>query len=82
MQKVKLDLNDLRVESFETTLGAAGAEGTVFGQSGYTDTGEQCSFYGDCSGAGTACGGNSNHCGGTSSYCDTAITSCLHLCQD
>lgn len=31
---MKLDLNDLRVESFDTTLDAVESEGIVFGQSG------------------------------------------------
>lgn len=31
-ERLKLDLDDLRVESFETTLDAAEGEGTVFGQ--------------------------------------------------
>ena len=39
---MKLDLNDLRVVSFDTTIDAAAAEGTVFGQSFFTFENTMC----------------------------------------
>ena len=74
MQKLKLDLNDLRVESFETTLDAAGAEGAMLGQSVTMTVGCGCTL--------GVCPGLSNQCGGTSSYCGVGITNCAHLCTD
>ncbi len=52
MEKLKLDLNDLRVESFETTFDEVAAEGIVVGQSTTQAPPNQC-------------GGTSGYCGGT-----------------
>lgn len=77
MKKIKLDLNDLRVESFETTLREAAAEGTVFGQTASYDTLTTCTAYAYC---GETAGGNK--CGGTSAACNPGPTNCAHLCFD
>jgi hypothetical protein len=66
MNRLKLDLNDLRVESFETTLEEVAAEGLVVGQ---TTTSPDTQT-------------PPNLCGGTSSYCHTLLSTCCHLCTD
>lgn len=55
MRKLALKLDDLRIESFETTSGSAG-NGTVFG--------EQCTCYTDCTCPGCPTCGDSCGCGG------------------
>lgn len=47
MEKLRLDLDDLRVESFETAVAKEGAQGTVFGQ-GVTDSCEDTDEYNTC----------------------------------
>jgi hypothetical protein len=82
MNKLRLDLEDLSVESFSTTPEAGKEEGTVFGQ--------QCTCYTNCTCPGCptcdascngTCGGT---CGGT---CDascngTCDASCNGTCVD
>lgn len=76
MKKAKLDLNDLRVESWDTTFDAAAAEGNILGQSDtYTPT--NCTTYHYCDSTQTG-----NLCGGTSVACPHRSTDCAYLCQD
>jgi hypothetical protein len=57
MKKIKLNLDDLKVQSFETTPARAGsAAGTVFG---YIASCDNCD---ETSDPGTACGFNTNGC--------------------
>jgi hypothetical protein len=84
MKKLKLDLADLRVESFETTHDAAAAEGTVFGQSFFTFEYTMCGGNPSCD-AGcsetTLCSGGTTT-GGTSEGCSAIQTNCANVCQD
>jgi hypothetical protein len=79
MKKLKLDLDDLRVDSFDTTpAAAAGERGTVHGQ--YPETYRGCntdeetcdSCFGSC---GDTCGYS---CNGT---CGTCAESCNGTCN-
>lgn len=73
MHKLRLQMDDLRVESFETTA-AARAKGTVFG--------EQCTCYTECTCPGcptcdATCG---ETCGNT---CDASCAyTCAYTCDD
>lgn len=71
MAKLKLNLDDLKIESFETTFDASDADGTIYGQSVFT-----FQTNGGCGGC------TSNQCGGTSSSCGTEQTTCARRCQD
>ena len=82
MNKLRLDLEDLSVESFDTTPAARAENGTVFGQ--------QCTCYTQCTCPGcptcdASCNGT---CGGTcAASCngtcgDTCAGSCYGSCDD
>ncbi|HEV2736456.1 MAG TPA: hypothetical protein VGV85_16540 [Longimicrobiaceae bacterium] len=90
MKKLKLDLEDLTVESFATTPESRGEGGTVFGQNHCTCY-TQCTCPGcptcDASCNGT-CGGTcdascNGTCGGTCDFScgDTCYETCGYTCQ-
>ncbi|HEX2206859.1 MAG TPA: hypothetical protein VHG93_04200 [Longimicrobium sp.] len=79
MHKLKLVMDDLRVESFDTTA-AAGEKGTVFG--------EQCTCYSDCTCPGCpTCDGtcpatcpytcDDRTCASCQGSCDSCVASCF-----
>ncbi len=82
MKKLKLSLDDLEVESFETTPEIADTKGTVVGYGGGTAWGETCvaSECGSCGGTcfetcGNTCGGTCGRsCGGS------CVNTCLGTC--
>lgn len=51
MKKIRLDLSELKVESFVTSGGPAGAGGTVFGMD-ITNCGDTCDGIPTCNGVG------------------------------
>ncbi|HEX8907295.1 MAG TPA: hypothetical protein VF771_20755 [Longimicrobiaceae bacterium] len=90
MRKLKLDLADLTVDSFETRMRWPKARGTLFGQSGH-DTGTEaticwgltCPECGDtayvfCT---AQCGGDTGACGGGGSG-DTCTCAEVSTCAD
>lgn len=73
MHKLKLHLDDLRVDTFDTTA-VQQAKGTVFG--------EQCTCYTECTCPGCAtcdesCNGTCHPSNCTDPSCDTACASCI-----
>jgi len=73
MTKLKLDIADLRVESFETTVERVGSAGVVFGQSWPT-------AYTNCLGEDTCGCGTSG--GGDTSTCYTEASTCMPTSHD
>jgi hypothetical protein len=81
MKKLKLNLDDLQVESFETTPASATQRGTVHGYRPYTDTcGTPCTAHPQCT---AECGGQgdtdyvcTNDCGTDSCDCGSQGFSC------
>ena len=78
MGKLKLDLDDLQVESFDTAMDASLGDGTVYGQ---TPSGadESCGSWGSC---GTTCAGqpatctDNGECDAASQFGTVCVTGC------
>ena len=92
MQKLKLDLEELAVETFDTTPVRLD-RGTVLGHGPDTfqNTCMTCHTYCDCepssrtevSGCGTcdaSCGGSCDSCIDTCKACGTGVTACQYTC--
>lgn len=80
MEKLRLDLNDLRIESFDTTSPNTAGFGTVFAQTGTTTTEQGINTCGGCI--------NTNSCDPSGDYtCDCqnqsegGYASCGTTCQ-
>lgn len=78
-EKLKLSLDDLRVETFDTTGGPESAAGTVHALDCYDDTGlcAGCSRCTDCTDC-TGCSG----CSVCSTQSYQVETGCFHTCYD
>ncbi len=92
MKKIKLNLDDLQVQSFDTTpVGGAAARGTVHGH-GDTNQVGSCTCGGDtCAGgaclvfgtdAATDCCGTGTAGGGTFVTCETCAATCANTCAN
>ena len=77
MKKLKLNLDDLKVESFATTPDASSSRGTVFGQDPTVYPEDTCYLY--CTDVGSTCvqqcgtGGSEN---GTCAPAETCVSTC------
>lgn len=77
MKKLKLNLDDLKVESFATTPSHLGEPGTVFGQSAaITCQGHQTCNGGGCTDIGTTCAPTCNGMGDGCSDTGTDMSAC------
>ncbi|HEU0052026.1 MAG TPA: hypothetical protein VFQ39_02570 [Longimicrobium sp.] len=81
MKKLRLDMEDLRVESFQTAGGAGLSRGTVRGHA----TLRHCTEFVDCTidfGCGTVgCGTGAASCNGTcDASCNGSCASCVATC--
>lgn len=77
MKKLKLDLSNLTVESFDTTPGVTGVRGTIRGQDD-THVADTCN--GITCHAGCQTGGGGLTCGGGCGGSDTAGACCSAAC--
>ena len=86
MPKIRLDLETLSVETFDTVERDGSAEGTVFGQvdtiQRYCSDGQTCqeSVCGGCTGA-TDCGTCETYCGTCATNCGTCDPYCCCTCS-
>lgn len=69
MKKIRLDLDDLKVESFVTSEGGSSADGTVFGM-GNTECDNTCE------GVGATCDGNGCPSAGDCDYTAAGALTC------
>jgi len=83
MKKIRLDLDTLSVESFDTRAGGDAADGTVFGHippetyAKYCSDGQTCEATGCFGTAATDCGTcGASACGTCATNCGTCATAC------
>lgn len=78
MKKLKLSLEDLRVQSFATTAAGAGPEGTVFAQTTNPDPESGCNT---CTTQQDTLFVTCNGCGGLTVGCNNTDTTCYDTCN-
>ncbi|HWK88556.1 MAG TPA: hypothetical protein VNP72_01125 [Longimicrobium sp.] len=83
MKKLRLDQDDLRVESFTTVNDGAAARGTVFGRATWAtcEGMETCYPYNTCAGTGCGSGYASCGCGWSEATCSHIHSTCQQTCN-